>query len=615
MTCKICGLETSKFGIVRHITGVHKITKEEYYNQYLRRPDETGLCLFCNQPTPLKSIIEGYTKYCSNKCHNKHQEILGPLEHEENTKKHEDERQTELDETNSIVCKICNLKVHKKSLTHFQIKHGLSPKEYYDQYLKTDDKEGLCLHCGKETNFQSILTGYCKFCCTECLNKSDYHQEKKLEGYRRNLEVDNPSQSPEVQQKKVDTCQEKYGANHWKQSEQGNEEWKENFKEIYGVENPSQLKSTMIIKYRNKWETAIKLLSDEFEFPNSVTDMLNDKTKRITICKQCKKTMIFESLFVFGSYIKCLICNKKFGSYLEKEMDGFLNYTTVESEIHNRTILSYNKELDFYLPDHKLAIEMNGLFWHSEGSIIHNFKPDLKNDVLFAELNEKKPYHYNKYLECQKQGIHLIQIFEDEWNNKQEICKSRIKQALGLTGNKIYGRDCEIREIDYQTSTNFLNENHLQGKDNSSIRFGAFYNNELVATMTFARPNISKGGNPKQEGVFELSRFAIKSDWSITGVAERLLKQFELKVNPNILYSYCDLRWFQGNVYLRLGFTLEKWTGLNYWYTDGFERKHRFGFRKQPNEPKDIPEWILRAEQGLFRIWDCGNLKFIKKYR
>jgi len=25
---------------------------------------------------------------------------------------------------------------------------------------------------------------------------------------------------------------------------------------------------------------------------------------------------------------------------------------------------------------------------------------------------------------------------------------------------------------------------------------------------------------------------------------------------------------------------------------------------------KDIPEWMLRQQEGYYRIWDCGNLKF-----
>ena len=66
-----------------------------------------------------------------------------------------------------------------------------------------------------------------------------------------------------------------------------------------------------------------------------------------------------------------------------------------------------------------------------------------------------------------------------------------------------------------------------------------------------------------------------------------------------------------GNLYLQLGFNLEHITKPNYWYTkDGLKRIHRFNLRKRLDEPKDIPEWLLRQNEGYYRVWDCGNLKF-----
>ena len=64
------------------------------------------------------------------------------------------------------------------------------------------------------------------------------------------------------------------------------------------------------------------------------------------------------------------------------------------------------KQLDFYIPSMKLAIEYCGLWYHSE---------------LFGYVDRKT--HKNKYFECKKLGIRLITIFEDEWLSKQNICK------------------------------------------------------------------------------------------------------------------------------------------------------------------------------------------------
>lgn len=63
-------------------------------------------------------------------------------------------------------------------------------------------------------------------------------------------------------------------------------------------------------------------------------------------------------------------------------------------------------------------------------------------------------------------------------------------------------------------------------------------------------------------------------------------------------------------MYYKLGFSLEKETSPNYWYVKGVKRIHRFALRKKPDESKEIPEWVLRMQEGYTRIWDCGNLKF-----
>ena len=66
-------------------------------------------------------------------------------------------------------------------------------------------------------------------------------------------------------------------------------------------------------------------------------------------------------------------------------------------------------------------------------------------------------------------------------------------------------------------------------------------------------------------------------------------------------------------MYYKLGFDLSHQTKPSYSYIGkGIKRLHRYKFRKTKDEPKDIPEWKLRNEQGLFRIWDCGKLKFTK---
>ena len=127
--------------------------------------------------------------------------------------------------------------------------------------------------------------------------------------------------------------------------------------------------------------------------------------------------------------------------------------------------------------------------------------------------------------------------------------------------------------------------------------------------MTFSVGNISKGSTNK-EGVWELNRFCSNYNYHIPGIASKLLAYFKNNYMWDEIFSYADKRWSNGNLYYQLGFNLEHETKPNYWYVKGLERIHRFNLRKKENEPKDIPEWILRQNEGYLKVWDCGNLKF-----
>jgi len=249
-------------------------------------------------------------------------------------------------------------------------------------------------------------------------------------------------------------------------------------------------------------------------------------------------------------------------------------------------------EIDIYIPSLKIAIE-----WHSEFNI--NFTGS--------------DYHLNKTLECKEKGIYLIHIFEDEWIFKKEIVKSRLKQILRVNDSeRIHARKCEIKEIEPKVKNEFLEKFHIQGKDASKIKLGAFYNEELVSVMTFGKGNISKGSKAIDK-VWELNRFCSNSNYHIPGIAGKLLSHFKKNFEWKEIFSYADRRWSQGNLYYQLEFELDKITQPNYWYIKGVKRIHRFNLRKRSDEPKDITEKTLRLKEGYNIIWDCGSLKFSLK--
>ena len=309
----------------------------------------------------------------------------------------------------------------------------------------------------------------------------------------------------------------------------------------------------------------------------------------------CSKHGIFEQ--IPNSHLRgggCPKCALKYNKN-EGELKEFIKSLGVVVSGNTKNIIKPH-ELDVYIPSHNLAIEFDGLYWHSE-------------------LYRDKNYHLNKTLQCEKQGIRLIHIFEDEWLNKQDIVKSRLKNILGLTKDKLYARKCEIKEISSQESRVFLDTNHLQGNVNSSIRLGLFYDNELVSLMTFGSLRKSMGQKPL-DGSYELLRFCNKLDTSVIGGADRLLKYFIKTYQPKEIISYADRRWSQGGLYNKLGFEFIHDSEPNYFYIIGKTREHRFKYRKdvliKEGFDKNNTERQIMLDREIHRIYDCGTKKYSK---
>ena len=284
-------------------------------------------------------------------------------------------------------------------------------------------------------------------------------------------------------------------------------------------------------------------------------------------------------------------------SRAEDEIRAFLSTIVPETDIimHDRQVLGNGKELDIYIPSHNLAIEYDGLVWHSE-----RFKPDRK-------------YHLEKTELCEEKGIRLIHLFEDEWEGKRVIVEKKLKHILG--GDErltcIGARKCKIQEIEKKDAFDFLEKNHIQGFASASIYLGGYFDNQLVAVMGFVKSGINE---------WELNRFATNPDLRLPGVASKLFCYFAQHYNPVKIKSFLDRRWNNsGNtVYERLGFHVDEIEKPDYQYVvnNGHKRAHKFGFRKailakKYGFPMEMTESEMAKAAGFDRIWNCGLVKYV----
>lgn len=294
----------------------------------------------------------------------------------------------------------------------------------------------------------------------------------------------------------------------------------------------------------------------------------------------------------------CPSCAHKI-SRSEQELYEYIEQHCGMEVRHNvRGVLSHNQELDIYIPQINIAIEYNGMRWHSE-----LFKKD-------------KNYHLNKLEECNRRGIKLINVFESEFINNKKLVLNKILYILGCSNleNKINARQCVIKEIDKETAKKFLKTNHIQGYVAATLYLGLFYKDELVSIMTM------KKLNNKNKYEWELTRFANNNGYIVNGSFGKLFKYFTKKYKPNIVKSFADRRWtlnYKNNLYTKNGFELDKILKPDYRYTkEQGEYIHKFNFRKQTLHkryglPLSMTESEMTEQLGYYKIWDCGLFKYV----
>ena len=465
-----------------------------------------------------------------------------------------------------------------------------------------------CAECNKILKFKrSLKEGYGKYCSLSCTNKSKEHINSSKETRKLKNE--------EIQEKIKETTLQRFGVENFFQRK---DLIRDSFRKKYNVDNVWEIqginekrKQTNMLRYGyetnlNNKSTLSKTIfkkQQNFLLKYPDFDFINYTGKTLSIkCNLCdniydidRSTLCHRVSF---QKIPCTICNpiNSSESFFEKEILTFIKNIYDGVVIENDRNVINPKELDILIPDKKIAIEFNGLFWHS------------------SEFVDYK-YHLNKTELCENKDINLIHIFEDEWFHKKEIVKSIIKSKLNIFDNILYARKCRINEIDSKTYKTFCNENHIQGSVNSAIKIGLFYNDELVSIMSFGGLRKSLGSK-SEEGTYEMLRYCSKLNTLILGGASKLFSFFIKKYQPNKIISFSDKRFFNGEVYNQLNFNFSKNTDPNYFYViDYLKRENRFKYRKdvliKEGFDKEKTEFQIMEERGIHRIYDCGNKKWI----
>jgi len=454
-------------------------------------------------------------------------------------------------------------------------------------YLYINDLKDVpkCPNCGNNVKFVDTLNkGHSKYCSINCLNSSEEHKEKIKDSNMNKYGVESHNQLDSVKEKKKQTTLKNYGVESPLQSKEIREKFNNTLFNNYGVDSPMKIQS--VIDNRKQ----LVLSGDEFNLKRMLNRINDDTLKFIKrdngvvhfYCNICKSEFVIDSNLITSRLYRgnkiCLNCNKRksFSSIVEIIINK-LKENNIEYELNNRKLLS-GLELDINLPKYKLAIEINGMYWH-------------------CELYKNNDYHLNKTLLCEKREIKLLHFFEDEILFKTDVVVSNILCRLNIFNNIIDINKCELKEINEIEVDNFLYINHLSGVIESDIRIGLFYNNDLVSVMCFKN-------NLNNE--YEILRFTNKLNTKINGCASKFLSYFKNTYKPKLITISID-RKLNNDSIKQLGFKFIKNTEPNYLYIKpGDLNRHYFSDHNENSDPSKTEHEIM-LEKGYYRIYDCGN--------
>lgn len=309
-----------------------------------------------------------------------------------------------------IICPICkkqySIQIRKDRPYTYQTLNCPSCRR------KQTNIEAYGVDCNLSINVKPRVINIWKTQGDEIRKKIKQHSLEKY-GY------ESPNQCPEIIKKQQEGLIKHYGSLNeaYKQKYERNKKTK---LEKYGDEN-----------YHNK-EKASKTLQERHKIFENNNNCLR-YTEVLKLYGQGWKSLnipiIYDGRFryISNEYIskikkysqefhnvKCISNQEKELYQYIKTLTSYKIYKSVKNLIEDK---DGKYDIDIYIPKLKIAIEYNGIYWHST---------NVKNN---------KYYHQNKTKLCYDKGIQLIHIWENEWTNNKDKIKQQLKELLN-------GQDC-----------------------------------------------------------------------------------------------------------------------------------------------------------------------------
>lgn len=238
-------------------------------------------------------------------------------------------------------------------------------------------------------------------------------------------------------------------------------------------------------------------------------------------------------------------------------------------------------ELDLYDKQKRIAVEFNGIVWHST-------RFEKETNSLMRKTNI-----------CENHFVHLFHIWEYEWiyAKKQviNILNKIFGQSTSNISSTLLGNECYNASEDLTRVACFADQNNIKKSKECSWACALVDSDEnILATAEFYQ----------FENEWILDRYTEKIGYVINGGLQKCLSLFwreHSKVKE--LSTYADRRWVyrNKNIYLDVGFKEIEILDPKFIYTD-------LNIRHISNMVEDLSE-----KDGLYRLYDAGYIRYLIK--
>lgn len=324
-----------------------------------------------------------------------------------------------------------------------------------------------------------------------------------------------------------------------------------------------------------------------------------------------------------NQFPSCPHCREAQTSAAEKDLRTVVAMLVGDDNMStsNRTLLGNYQELDIVVEDPKVAIEYNGVYWHSEE-------------------RKGKDYHREKTQRAANADYQLIHVWEDDYIHRRDVTIRAIAHKLGKTdkvltvlphanpkiAEQIAARKLTLGEATGAEARKFLNENHMQGAVTATKHFCLRDHDGDIRAILSVRSPRNSARMKRSPGQWEIQRYATCG--IVAGGFTRLMAHAEKtlvaeghKLTQWISFSSHDNS--DGNMYAANGFIVDKILSPDYKYVGAYTRwrrapKEKFQKKTFKNTPelKYDPTWTEREcaeHNGLWRVYDSGKTRWVKQ--